>query len=304
VGRLEEYRKNPCFAKIEEKLRRLAKFVKYDRVQKFPDGKNRLYRILTSPIEEIELWEKYGGYEPEKSMWGRFVSTRNRYLACMMKMGLSPPWLKEPQVMIEIHEHNPECLKYSEAALGKYPIVRNRVLADTYMSPEDLALFECWLDRKVGVDEIKKIYISEDADEEVKKKAKEFAEKHNIPIEWRIPCPSNDDEIHTSMVKEWKITDEDLKEIVRFLQKREEVCKSRFSYSPLPDSVSAALAESIDSVIHSIRPLGASDAIYVKNERLREEPYIGLLPPEPECDMVICEGVTKLSNHHSKNSSR
>ena len=290
MGNLEEYRKTECFRKIEKNLRDLAAYAKRDSVRRGWYDYNRLYRILGSPIEELDRWEKEDGYDPEKSMWRRYVSTANRYLGCMIKMDLNPPWLRKPQVMIEVQEHYPKCVKYSDAAVGNVPTIREKRLDDVYVNQEDLPLIECWIERKVGIDEIKKIYVDKEAREAVRKRVKEFAEKHGIPIEDRIPCPSDDEKVMREYDKPsaWGVTDEGLKETVDFLKERSKSCW-RYTGRPPPDSVAAALAESFDEVFHREWPLGASDAISKKNERLRERPPWGRAPPEPECDAVICE---------------
>lgn len=289
MGRRETYRESECFRSIEDILKRLSGFVKRDTAPRGVYDYKRLYRILGDPIRELDLWEEYGGYDPEKSIWHRYVATGNRYLGCMMRMGLSPPWLRRPQVMIETHRLYPSCLKYSEAAVGNVPTVRGERLDDVYVSQEDLPLFECWEDRKVGIDEIKTIYIDEGADEDVKKYARGFAERHNIPIEEKIPCPSDDDKTMREFDRpgDRGVTDERLRILIKFLDKREELCHS-FD-RPIWDSVAAALAESMDEEIHRGHPMGASDAIAVKNQRMRERPPWGILPPDKECDAVVCE---------------
>jgi vacuolar-type H+-ATPase subunit F/Vma7 len=306
LGKLEEYRKEECFEKVEKILRNLSNFLRHDTVGGILEAPlTKLYRILTMPLDELKLWEEYGGYDPEKSMWGRFVCTANRYLGCMMKMGLSPPWLRKPEVMIEVHELYPSCVKYSEAAVGNVPSLRRgygRRIEDVYVSPEDLALFECWIERKIGIKEIKRIYVDKDASDEVKLKVKEFAEKYNIPIVWKIPCPSDDEEVYPKWEKpsDYNVTDESLKELVDFLKRREEVCNP-FFIRPIPDSVAAALAESLDMSYHGIYSIGASDAISVRNERLREARFLAHPPPEAACDRVVCEKIlSKISSSMEK----
>jgi hypothetical protein len=169
---------------------------------------------------------------------------------------------------------------------------------DVYVSPEDLALFECWIERKIGIDEIRRIYVAEDASEDVKRKVKEFAEKYKIPVEWRIPCPSDDDKTYPEWERpsDYNVTDEALKELVDFLGTRKDLCTPYF-IRPIPDSVAAALAESLDMVFHDIHPVGASDAVTVRNQRLREARYLAQPPPEPTCDRVVCERVlTKIAS--------
>ena len=208
----------------------------------------------------------------------------------MIKMELNPPWLRKPRVMIEVHELYPDCAKYSDAAVGNVPTLRRKRLDDLYVNQEDLPLLECWIDRKVGIDEIKKIYLDEEAEEPIKRRVKEFAEKHGIPVENRLPCPSDDDKV----MSEWDrpsargVTDERLRELVDFLKIRSKYCW-RFAGKLPADSVAAALAESFDEVFHREWPLGASDAVSRRNERLRERPPWGLPPPESECDAVICK---------------
>ena len=290
MGELEEYRKSECFQKIEKTVRNLAAYAKRDTVSRDWYDYNRLYRILGSPVEELDRWEEFGGYDPEKSMWSRFVSTANRYLGCMIKMELNPPWLRKPQVMIEVQELYPHCVKYSDAAVGNVPTVKGERLGDLYVNQEDLPLLECWVERKIRIDEIKRIYLDEEAEEKVKRRVKEFAEKHKIPVENKLPCPSDDDKVmrEYERPKDWGVTDETLRELVEFLKDRSKSCW-RYVGRPPSDSVVAALAESSDEVFHREWPLGASDAISKRNERLREKPPWGLLPPEPECDAVICK---------------
>jgi hypothetical protein len=302
VGKLEEFRKEACFVEVEKNLINLARFLRADTAGGVLEPpRTKLYRIMSSPLDEIELWEEYGGYDPEKSMWGRFVCTANRYLACMMKMGLRPPWLRQPEVMIEIHEEwRPSCVRYSDAAVGNTPSLAmgyGRRLDDVYVSAEDLALFECWLERKVGINEIKKIYVAKDASEDVKRKVKEFAEKHNIPIEWGLPCPSDDERTYPAWMRPsgYGVTDETLKVIVDFLRARTELCKPWFR-RPIPDVVAAALAESLDMAFHDTCPIGASDALAIRNQRLRDawrlgRYYLADRPPEEECDRVMCERI-------------
>jgi len=226
-------------------------------------------------------------------MWRRFVCTANRYLGCMIKMELNPPWLRKPQVMIEVHQLYPHCVKYSDAAVGNVPTipeVDGKRADDLYVNQEDLPLLECWIDRKVGIDEIKKIYLDEEAEEKVKRRVKEFSKKHGIPVENRLPCPSDDDRImrEWDRPRDWGVTDEGLKELVNFLKNRSKSCW-RYAGKLPSDSVAAALAESLDEVFHREWPLGASDAVSKRNERLRERPPWSLPPPEPECDTVICK---------------
>jgi len=290
LGKLEEYRKSECFAEIEKILVNLARFSEHDKVRRDWYDYNRLYRILTDPVEELNRWEEEGGYDPKKSMWRRFVCTANRYLGCMIKMGLNPPWLRKPQVTIEVHELYPKCVKYSDAAVGNVPTIRGERLEDVYVNQEDLPLLECWIDYKVGIDRIKKIYLDEESDEEVKRRVKDFARKYSIPIENKIPCPSDDEKV----MREWEkpsdygVTDERLKKLVSFLGERSEQCWKHPHKPPL-DSVAAALAESLDEAFHKEWPLGASDAISKKNERLRQKPPWAVPSPEPECDAVICK---------------
>jgi len=192
--------------------------------------------------------------------------------------------------MIEVHELYPDCVKYSDAAVGNVPTVTGKRLDDTYVNQQDLPLLECWIDRKVGIDEIKKIYLNREAEESVKKRVKEFSKKHGIPLEDRIPCPSDDDKVmrEWDRPKDWGVTDDGLRELVDFLKDRSKSCW-RYVVRPPSDSVAAALAESSDEAFHREWPLGASDAISKRNERLRERPPWGLPPPEPECDAVICK---------------
>ena len=290
---LEEYRKTECFAEAEKNLVNLARFAKRDAVRKDWYNYNRLYRILTWPIDELDRWEKEEGYDPEKSFWDRYPCTANRYLACMMKMELNPPWLRKPHVMIEVQELYPKCIKYSDAAVGNVPTVKGERRDDVYVNQEDLPLLECWIERKVGIDEIKKIYVDEEADEKVKRRVKEFAEKHKIPVETRIPCPSDDDKVmrEYERPKDWGVTDEGLKKLVGFLKERSKLCWIGAPNIRFPsDSVTAGLAESLDEAFHaSYWPLGASDAIRKRNERLREKPPWAIRAPEPECDAVICK---------------
>jgi len=290
VGRLDEYRKTECFPRVEKTVRSLATYAKRDTVRKDWYEYNRLYRIITDPVRELNRWEEEEGYDPEKSMWRRFVCTANRYLGCMIKMELNPPWLRKPEVMIEVEELYPDCIKYSDAAVGNVPTVSGRRLDDIYVNQEDLPLLECWIERKVGIDEIKRIYLDEEADEEVKRRVKEFAEKHEIPVENKIPCPSDDEKVMREWERpsDWGVTDKGLKELVDFLKGRSKSCW-RYVGRPPSDSVVAALAESSDEAFHREWPLGASDAISKKNERLREKPPWGLPPPEPECDAVMCK---------------
>jgi len=290
VGKLEEHRKYRCFEEIEKILTNLARFAKADKVRREWYDYNRLYRILSDPLEEINRWEEEGGYDPEKSMWHRYVCTANRYLGCMMKIGLNPPWLRKPQVMIEIQKLYPDCVKYSDAAVGNVPTIRGKRSEDIYVNQEDLPLLECWIDRKVGIGEIKKIYLDKEADEKVKKRVREFAEKHEIPIENKIPCPSDDEKVMREYERpsDYGVTDEGLKKSIDFLRQRSEQCWI-YMHRPPSDSVVAALAESLDEAFHHEWPLGASDAISKKNERLRQKPPWGVSPPEPECDAVICK---------------
>ena len=293
MGKLDEYREIECFREAEKNLVNLARFAKHDTVRKGWYNYNRLYRILGTPIEELDRWEKDGGYDPEKSMWDRYPCTSNRYLACMVKMELNPPWLRKPEVVIEVQELYPKCIRYSDATVGNVPTLRGQRRDDVYVNQEDLPLFECWIERKVGIDEIKKIYLDEEADEKVKARVKDFAEQHKIPVENRIPCPSDDDKVmrEYDRPKDWGVTDKGLKKLVGFLKERSKVCWLGTTIDRVPsDSVVAGLAESLDEALDaSYWPLGASDAISKRNERLRERPPWGRLAPEPECDGVICK---------------
>jgi len=187
--------------------------------------------------------------------------------------------------MIETKHGTRECVCYSDASVGAYPIVRDYAAHDVYVSQKDLILAECYTEWNVPIEYINRIYIDKDADEETRKIVMEFAKKHNIEVVEGFPEP-----------------DEDLKkallDLAEYLVERTEKCPHP-SVEKLPcDSVVAALAEIYDREFFKGEakrcacPIGASDAIRERNKRLREtrlytkkygmyvtEPF----PPE-ECD--------------------
>ncbi|MBW2671938.1 MAG: hypothetical protein JRD89_00815 [Deltaproteobacteria bacterium] len=281
-SRLEQYEEtSDFFRRAELILYRLAKFARHDTTYKghWLEPYKRLYRILNDPESELESWERWQGYDPDASMWKRFVCTANRYLACAMKMGLSPPWLRKPQVMFELTDRHPDCVAYSEAAVDSFPVVSGKEISDTYVSQEDLLLMECWKEKKVPIEAIEKVYIDPGAEAEVARKAEEFAKRHGLPVERRIPCPSDEEE--REKYETWGLDDEKLSWLVKYLGARRQVCECG---RPPDDSVVAALAEKLDEAHLELRPYGASDAIAVRNERLRESPLYGTPPPPKACD--------------------
>jgi hypothetical protein len=291
MSRRDEYLKDKLYKEIDDALARLAQYIRYTtKISDFNKGMDFQvgYRILPYPEEELKLWEEYGGYDPSKSHWKRFVFTANRYLGCMIKMGLGPPMLKEPEVMFEflLPSELDTCVKYSEAALGKFPLVGGKLIGDVYVDQKDIPLFECWREHKVRIDDVKKIYISKTARPHVKQRALDFAKKYNIPVEYGVPCPSSDEKTMPEYDRPSKygVTDSSLRKIISFLSDRSMAC---FAHkSPLPDSVVAALTETYDMNFHNEKPLGTSDAIFVKNEREREKPGMFEYPAPIICDLV------------------
>lgn len=296
MGKLEEYRKEEFFSRFEHHLKNLAYFAKNDQIYKGVTPHKKLYRIFPFPIDELDRWEETGGYDPALSSWHRFPCTSNRYLGCMIKKGLKPPGLYKTQVMIEISDMMPDCVEYSNVAIQNFPTIGGRRARDIYVDQEDLPLFECWLEHKVDIKDIEKMYIAENADEDVKIRTEEFAKKHDIPLEYKIPCPSDDDPfMHKGdRPRDWGVTDESIEELAAFFRQRHKECLANIGQTPA-DTIVAAMAEAFDEAYHELTPLGSSDAIYTRNERIREKkPYLAT-KPGPECDSIICKSIEELT---------
>jgi len=121
----DRLREDPTFREVEERLKKLigASRCHKGKADQWAEREELCYRVVRRPKEEFEMWEKHGGYDPKKSSWGRYVCTKNRYLAHAMKEGRwAPPWLsEESNVVIETGHRHLKCAKYSEAAVGKVP---------------------------------------------------------------------------------------------------------------------------------------------------------------------------------------
>lgn len=305
-SKYDEYMSVENFKRAVETLRKLATFSKHE--TKSSGGlsvRYKCYRVLSNPLDELDSWEENEGYDPEKSMWGRYVCTANRYLGCMIKQGIIPPWLRGAQVMFETSHFYQTCGKYADAAVGNVPrLASDKALPDFYVSQEDLILQECMSEQLVPIKAVTRIYIDKDARPEVREKALAFAKKHEIPAVEGLPCPDAESEAVASEVakgeKEWNaaeriglgvssspnswgVTDEKLRELGKYLQERRKRCW-RYPEKPPSDPVAAALAEALDEEFQESRPLGASDAVIVRNRRLREKPPWSWDPPETACD--------------------
>jgi len=305
MGKLEEFTAtSPEFAKARRGIEALAHISRQGwRRYKWTGENVGCFRILTDPERELELWEKKGGYRVADSMWGRFVCTANKFLPWMMKQDLVPPWLKKPEIMIEVEESwDIKCLKYSQAALGVYPIRKDTCepAHDVYVSNEDLVLSECWTYNDVPIKSIKRMWIAPDSP--AKAKAEEFAKKYKIAIEYGFPEPSIDPEqeefykknyppkIAEEKIKEWrKVLREErevpLLDLVKFLKERHEVCWDMLH--PPRDVVAGALCEAYDKIMHRETPFGSSDAIATMIELGKKEPTLspvwGLGQPKESC---------------------
>jgi len=292
MGKLEEFtEKSPEFAKARKGIECLAKLA--NREWKRAGGQHGCYRILTSPEDEIDKWEEYKGFEPKKSFWGRFVCTANKYLPWMWEQEIKPPWLRPPEVMIEIERWDIKCLEYAKAAVGKYPIKQINChcteAEDIYVNNQDLVLSECWTHDFINIKDIKRIFIGPKTRPQVKAKAEAFAKRHKIPITYGFPDPEIDEEQEEwyrknyppkeaeRLIKEWrellrKERKEPLLDFLNFLKKHSEKCHDWFH--PPRDVIAAALAEAYDKVMHGVTPVGASDALSIMIETGKREPTL------------------------------
>jgi len=305
MGKLEEFTAtSQDFAKAREGVEALARVTRlaWQRTG-FQAVKNGCFRILTDPESELESWERKGGYKAQESTWGRFVCTANPYLPWMMAQDLLPPGLKKTEVMIEVEKPwDIDCVKYSKAALGVYPIRKANCQPawDIYVSNEDLVLAECYSDSDVQITDIKKMWI--DPNSEVRRKAERFARKHKIPIEYEFPDPSVDKDQEEwyrdnypakeaeQKIDQWREVLKEQREIpmrnlVQFLKSRRDVCYD--PARPPRDVVAGALAEAYDREMHKETPFGASDAIATMIEVGQREPMLspvfGLGQPREGC---------------------
>lgn len=314
MGKLEEFTKiSEEFARARKGIEVLANEAHRGwRRPKWGKEDYGCFRILSRPEDEIDRWEEKGGYITKESMWGRFPCTANKYLPWMMKQEIVPPWLRDPEVMFEVEKGwKIECLKYSEAAVGSYPIKRTHMPGaecycepahDVYVSNEDLILSECWSYEDIKIEHVKRVFIDPDARTEVREKAEAFAKRHDIPITYGFPDPEVDME-HEEWLKKnyppekaeeeikwwrgsrYRTVKEPLLDLIKYLKERHEKCWD--VHLPPRDVAAAALAEAYDKVMHRITPIGASDAILEMVELGKREPMLspvfGIGPPAEAC---------------------
>jgi len=306
MGKLEEFTQTSLeFAKARKGVEVLARISRRGwRRSKFPEPEmTGCFRILTDPEKELESWDTKGGYIVGESVWGRFPCTANKYLPWMMKQKILPPGLKKPEVMIEVEHDYIDCVKYSQAALGVYPIRKDRCEGawDVYVSNEDLILSECHSLYNVPLRDIKRMWI-ETSNLEVKEKAEEFVKRHNISVEYKFPEPTIDDDqedwyrknyssdVADRKIKEWREMlheerEKPLLDLINYLKERHEVCWDILH--PPRDIAAGALAEAYDKEMFKETPFGASDAIATMIEVGQKEPTLspvwGLGQPKEAC---------------------
>jgi len=145
---------------------------------------NVCFRVISNPEYEFEKWEEYGGYDPEESLWKRYVCTFNPLLLNILRSGFVPPWLrKESYVMIETKHFLVRPITYSKVARGVVKCLGyEKHTGDSLVSSRDLILAEAYSESKVDIKDIQRIYLIENAPEDIKKIVTDFAKKHNIEL--------------------------------------------------------------------------------------------------------------------------
>ncbi len=289
---LESYKASPSFRKAAEGMEALAtanyedsRFKKVPAPGQWPETYGRCWRVvatrgngeadLAKRPDELGMWDRNEKFKVEEAMWGRFPCTANKYLPHLMeKHNVVPPWLRAPEVMFEFEKRWPyDCVRYTDAAVGNHPKIRSQKrprASDVLVSQEDLILAECWVDRDVPVEEIKRIYIGNNATPGTVAAAEELAEKWDVPISrgWPEPEP----EMESKLVA-----------LTQFLKDRRSKCVPGADRDiPFVDPYAAALAEVYDGIFHRtepwypVRPLAVSTALdETLRTRLDNEKYVG-----------------------------
>ena len=266
----------PEFAEANEAMRIFAEHCRYNYAY------NHFFRLVRDPYE-IERWDELGGYDPKKSMWGRFVGTYNEYLPWLVEeLEYAPPWIERGIALFEFtgyYEITP--VKYTLAVLGA-PLFKiwGATTRDVYVSVKDLLLAENYCYEFIPIESIKKIYLNPKASEKDKQVVRDFASKHNIEVVDGFPEPSGR--------LRWA-----LETLAKYLMKRHETCID--FYSPPRDVVGAALAETYDEYVFRATPIGASDALLalIKRSTPEKMPWRNYGQVKESCYTVKCgeEGV-------------
>lgn len=256
--REEFIEKYPEFREVNEAVKWFASHCRWNKY------KGKCFRVVTG-LHELTLWEKYGGYKPVESAWGRFVATYNEFLPWCMLQGIKPAGLtSEPIAMFEI-SHYTEPVSYSLSALGA-PIFKLEMgygyyMKDHYVDVEDLILAECYsYDELIPIDWIERIYINPRHPE--RGEVVLFAKKYGKPVIEGFPVPDIEEEKH-------------LRTLINYLKKRGE--KIPIHHPPF-DLAATALAETYDEFLQDKAPLGAADALLIsvrRAERTRKPIWTG-----------------------------
>ena len=283
MGKLEEY------AEISEEFRRAKEGVEeLARIAANSYREGHVYRLVSSPEYEFSLWEKYGGYKPLESFWGRFVGTLNPYLAWLIdtaKILGPPPFTRTVPAMLKIKlsKRDIHPVKYSEAAVKNFPLkysgyYKMEKAWDVYVSQRDLLLAEAFSYVDIPIKSIVTIYIGPNASEEDREATEKFAGKYGIPASYGFPKPDVS-------------TTRKIMNLLKYLNKRSEEC---FKPGTPMDPPVAALAEAYDWTFHNAPPLGSSDAVFtfvnrsIEVKKLIEEAPLWMQPEmSPEARMEI-----------------
>jgi len=221
----------------------------------------------TTHIVELAKWDEKKGFITKEATWRKCSCSSHPLLPWMVKKGMVHGSVSAAaaEVLLELEDPQIRCIRYSEATLGKFPETTTPwareyfgTFSDVLYDYEDLLLGECYVELNVRIEAIKKIYIAEDAEKEVKTKAEEFARKHGIPLEAKFPAPPPD-------------VAEKIEKLSDYLRKRPCTYAS--------DPIFSALAEEYDKhAFGAIGLLGASDAM---EERIKRD--IPRFPKYKDC---------------------